>query len=59
MSKVKPKLENEYPRVVKPEGNPRALEMMNKAFTVTGGNWRGIGRLPESALQLREVLADL
>ena len=37
------------PRVVKPEGNPKALEMMNKAFTVTGGNWRGIGRLPDSA----------
>lgn len=48
------KLENEYSRVVKPEGNVKALEMMNKAFTVTGGNWRGIGRLPDSALQLRE-----
>lgn len=51
-------LENEYPRVVKPEGNFRALEIMNKAFTVTGGNWRGIGRLPDSALQLREELAE-
>ncbi len=54
----KPKLENEYPRVVKPEGNLRALEMMEKAFIVTGGNWRGIGRLPDSALQLRDSLAD-
>jgi hydrogenase expression/formation protein HypD len=54
----KPRLENEYPRVVKPEGNLRALEMMSKAFTVTGGNWRGIGRLPDSALQLKESLAD-
>ena len=52
------KLENEYSRVVKPEGNVKALELMNKAFTVTGGNWRGIGRLPDSALQLRESLAD-
>ncbi len=31
-----PRLENEYPRVVKPEGNVKALEMMKKAFTVTG-----------------------
>jgi len=54
----RPILENEYPRVVKPDGNPRALEMMNKAFTVTGGNWRGIGRLPDSSLQLRESLAE-
>ena len=49
-------LENEYSRVVKPEGNPKAIEMMKKAFTVTAGNWRGIGRLPDSALQLRASL---
>lgn len=51
------RLENEYQRVVKPEGNVKALEIMEKAFTVTGGNWRGIGRLPDSALQLRESLS--
>ena len=51
------RLENEYQRVVKPEGNVKALEIMDKAFTVTGGNWRGIGRLPDSALQLRESLS--
>ena len=52
-----PRLENEYSRVVKWEGNPKALAMMDKAFEVTGGNWRGIGRLPDSALKLREELA--
>ncbi len=52
------RLENEYLRVVKPEGNVKALELMNKAFIVTAGNWRGIGRLPDSALQLRESLAQ-
>jgi hydrogenase expression/formation protein HypD len=50
------RLENEYSRIVKWEGNTRALGMMNKAFAVTGGNWRGIGRLPDSALKLREEL---
>ena len=50
-------LENEYSRVVKPEGNPKAIEMMKQAFTVVAGNWRGIGRLPDSALQLRESIA--
>jgi hydrogenase expression/formation protein HypD len=53
------RLENEYSRVVKWEGNPRALEMMERAFAVTGGNWRGIGRLPDSALKLREELVAL
>jgi hydrogenase expression/formation protein HypD len=51
------KLENEYSRVVKPEGNLRAQEMVAEAFEVTAGNWRGIGRLPQSALQLKEYLA--
>ena len=52
------RLENEYSRVVRWEGNQKALEVMDKAFAVTGGNWRGIGRLPDSALKLREELAD-
>jgi hydrogenase expression/formation protein HypD len=51
-------LENEYSRVVKPEGNPKALKAMRNAFDVTAGNWRGIGRLPDSALQLRESLIE-
>jgi hydrogenase expression/formation protein HypD len=52
------RLENEYSRIVKPEGNPKALEMMNTVFVVTAGNWRGIGRLPDSALNLRNEFAD-
>ena len=52
------RLENEYPRVVKPEGNPKALGLMKEAFKVTSGNWRGIGSLKDSALQLRDSLAD-
>ena len=52
------RLENEYARTVKPEGNPKALDLMNKAFEVTAGNWRGIGRLPDSSLKLRESLVD-
>jgi hydrogenase expression/formation protein HypD len=54
----KARLENEYTRVVKPEGNPRALEAMRRAFEVEAGNWRGIGRLPESALVLKKELKE-
>ncbi len=52
------RLENEYARVVKPDGNSKAIEMMNRAFTVTAGNWRGIGRLPDSAFTLRKEFAN-
>ena len=58
LSMNQPSLENEYMRIVKPQGNPKALEVMAKAFNVTAGNWRGIGRLPDSALTLREELAS-
>ncbi len=51
-------LENEYSRVVKPEGNKKAQEVMRKAFKVTSGNWRGIGKLDNSALQLKDSLAE-
>jgi hydrogenase expression/formation protein HypD len=48
------RLENEYSRVVKWEGNTKALDLMSKTFDVVGGSWRGIGRLPDSALELRD-----
>jgi len=48
------RLENEYTRAVSWDGNIKAQEVMSKTFKVTGGNWRGLGRLPDSALQLRE-----
>jgi hydrogenase expression/formation protein HypD len=51
-------LENEYLRVVQPQGNPKALEVMSKAFEVKAGDWRGIGRLPDSAFALREEMLD-
>jgi hydrogenase expression/formation protein HypD len=56
LSEKTARLENEYSRIVKWEGNTRALDVMSKAFAVTGGNWRGIGRLPDSALKLRDEL---
>jgi hydrogenase expression/formation protein HypD len=58
ISEGKARLENEYPRVVKPEGNPKALELMNRAFKVSAGSWRGIGKLENSALLLKEELSS-
>ncbi|MEM2273084.1 MAG: hydrogenase formation protein HypD [Candidatus Bathyarchaeia archaeon] len=47
-------LENEYKRAVKWEGNIKAKELMKKSFKVIGGNWRGLGRISDSTLALRE-----
>jgi len=42
----------EYERVVKPEGNKKALEMLYKVFDVCDSRWRGIGWIPRSGLKL-------
>ena len=49
----KPRLENEYVRAVLPEGNVRAQRMMDAAFEVVDGGWRGLGRIRDSALKIR------
>ncbi len=55
----KSELENVYRTVVKPEGNRRALELMNRFFKRSDVNWRGIGKIPESGLELRDEFKSL
>lgn len=45
-------LENAYPRVVPPEGNPAAKAMLNDVFEITDRAWRGIGVIPQSGWRL-------
>ncbi len=50
------RLENEYKRSVTQEGNLKAQRLIKRAFETVGGRWRGLGRIPSSALALREEL---
>ncbi|WNY24868.1 hydrogenase formation protein HypD [Methanolapillus millepedarum] len=52
------KIENAYPRAVKPEGNKIALKMMNDVFDVADSEWRGLGIIPNSGFVLKEKYAD-
>lgn len=47
------RVENQYRRVVKPEGNPKALAIIHQVFEPCNTRWRGIGDIPDSGLQLR------
>lgn len=49
----KARVETQYRRVVKPEGNPKALALLHQVFEPCDTRWRGIGDIPESGLQLR------
>jgi hydrogenase expression/formation protein HypD len=50
----KPRVEIAYRRAVRPEGNLKALSLMNQVFDVGEANWRGIGMLAGSGLSLKK-----
>ena len=49
-----PKVEIQYTRAVKPEGNVKAQHLMNVVFRPRDDWWRGLGVLPASGLGIRE-----
>lgn len=50
-------VENTYTRIVKPEGNLKAKEIVNAVFEPKESMWRGIGNVPEGGLYLRKKFA--
>ncbi len=53
----KPKVVNLYSRVVRPEGNTTARELVSRFFTTADVEWRGLGTIPGSGLALRPEFA--
>ncbi|HXR66750.1 MAG TPA: hydrogenase formation protein HypD [Ktedonobacteraceae bacterium] len=52
-------IENQYARVVRPEGNLKALEAMARTMELRPFfEWRGLGFITHSALKLRAEFAD-
>lgn len=54
----KPRVQNAYPRAVRPEGNRLAQDMIARSFTLRRDLWRGLGEIPASGLGIREELAS-
>jgi hydrogenase expression/formation protein HypD len=51
-------VENQYTRIVRDEGNPRALSYLAEVFELRPHfEWRGLGFIAQSALKLRDELA--
>ena len=53
-----PKIENEYTRAVKDEGNVIAQEKMNQVFEVTSREWRGFPKIPNSILEIKDEFSE-
>ena len=58
LEKGKAILENQYSRVVKPKGNYKARELLRKIFMISQREWRGIGIIPNSGLEVRPEYAS-
>ena len=52
------KVENQYPRIVKREGNRPARDLVNKVFEISDRKWRGVGSIPKSGYKLRYEFRD-
>ena len=58
LEKGEPFFRNCYPRVVKDEGNPAAIRLMNEVMEPCDSEWRGLGLIPMSGMKLREEYSD-
>lgn len=53
------RVENQYSRVVRREGNPAAMRMMHQTLQVRPTfAWRGLGTLPDSGLAVADAFAE-
>jgi hydrogenase expression/formation protein HypD len=51
-------VENQYPRVVKREGNLVARKLVDRVFEVCDRKWRGVGVIPRSGYRLRSEFSE-
>ena len=55
----RPFLDNCYPAVAQPGGNPTAKAVLAQVMDVSDANWRGIGVIPRSGFTLKNELAGI
>ncbi|WBT09744.1 hydrogenase formation protein HypD [Corynebacterium sp. SCR221107] len=59
VAKGNAKVENQYARVVRPEGNPAARALLDRVFTIRDTfEWRGLGWLDNSGMGISEEFAE-
>lgn len=51
-------VENQYTRVVRPEGNPKARKLIDEVFETGDAYWRGIGKIPNSGFEIHPKYSE-
>jgi len=54
----KPCVQNQYMRVVTKQGNLKAKKTILEVFKVCGTSWRGLGKIPQSGLKIKDEFSD-
>lgn len=57
IAKKEPAVQNEYTRLVRLNGNPAALTLMEQVFTSAASDWRGLGHIGNSGFAIRREFA--
>jgi hydrogenase expression/formation protein HypD len=52
------RVEIQYRRAVRAEGNPKARAIMEQVFEPCNAEWRGLGSIPGSGLRIREEFSE-
>ena len=50
-------VEIQYSRAVRPEGNVKAMHLLNEVFEPARATWRGLGAIPDSGLKIRDAFS--
>lgn len=53
-----PRVENQYSRVVTRSGNLKAQKIIQRVFKQSDAFWRGLGRIPNSGLKIRNEFSE-
>ena len=51
----KPAVVNQYTRAVTKDGNPKARKIISQVFKIEDACWRGLGKIPQSGLNLKDA----
>jgi len=57
LERGEPRVENQYQRAVRAQGNPAARAVVDEVYRVCDRKWRGIGTIGRSGLMIRDELA--
>jgi len=57
MARGRPEAANAYGRVVRRDGNPAALRLMEDTLRIDDAHWRGLGLIPKSGMRLKPEYA--